>query len=538
MELIQRPGKKITSIYIVALVLIGLLTISSQLLVRNILQNQSSDSRVINIAGRQRMLSQKLAKTVLLIYQAANENDFAKRRTELLDVVDTWDKSHKGLQFGDSSLQLPSDNNSETIKEIFGLIEPHFLNMKNAVVQLSAYNFQTPKEQFKPHLEEIIENEPVFLRIMNEITFQYDKESSLKTERLKAIELVLMFVTLLVLFLEAVLVFRPAIRKIDLYFEQMKTSNKQLSMTIQELADAQEELRSYIDELQTSEEEIRQTSEELLSINDNLTEKQIIIEQQKEIILEHNKDIIDSIEAAKTIQDGVFMDQNTFISQFKDAFIINKPKDIVSGDFYYFNEIEDKTIIAAIDCTGHGIPGAFMSLIGNEILNNIIERQKITEPDIILNELHKGVRKVLKQDQNNNRYGMDAGLLVIDEKNKTASYAGAKNPLIYVQGGELFEIKADKMPIGGEQKELERLFTKHTVPLDQPTIFYLFTDGYQDQFGGEKGKKFMLGQMRALFSEMHEAPMIEQKYIMEKRFNDWKVEESQIDDILVVGIKI
>jgi hypothetical protein len=179
-------------------------------------------------------------------------------------------------------------------------------------------------------------------------------------------------------------------------------------------------------------------------------------------------------------------------------------------------------------------------MIGHEILEDITIMRQIVSPDIILNELHKGIRKALKQEQTNNRDGMDLSLVSIDLENKVLEFAGAKNPLIYIQNNEIFHLKGDKMPIGGEQREANRTFTKQSVSLDSPTIFYMFSDGFQDQFGGEQKKKFTIGRMKDLFLQIHQEPIEKQKQALQQAITSWIEvgKEYQIDDILVIGAKV
>lgn len=537
MESTQSPAKKITRIYVVALFLIGLLTVASQLLVRYVLKNQSADSRVINIAGRQRMLSQKLTKTTLIVYQADNEADFTKRHKELQEIVKLWEKSHKALQFGDTSLQIPANNNSETVKEMFILMEPHFLAIKNAAEQLAAYNFQTPKENFKPKLAEIIENEPNFLRIMNEITFQYDKEAVAKIETLKTIELALMFITLLALLLEAVLIFRPAISKIDLYFEQVQISNRELSQTNDQLTASQEELRSYIEELHATEEEIRQNAEELASINDNLIEQKQIIEYQKELITQRSKNITDSIKAAKRIQDAVLIDQTAIISQFKGAFILNKPKDIVSGDFYWFSERQDKKIIALGDCTGHGVSGALMTMVGASILNEVVNENEIYEPHEILYSMDNKLRKILQPNANGViGDGMDLSILVIE--NQKLRFAAAGNRMYVYSNNEVSEIKGSASPLGSFSFYTKKEYSTHEVAILPNHSYYIFSDGFKDQFGERQGKKYGSKQFKDLLLSIGKLPMFAQREKLEESWLEWKGNALQTDDVLVIGLQL
>ena len=260
---------------------------------------------------------------------------------------------------------------------------------------------------------------------------------------------------------------------------------------------------------------------------------------QKGLIEAKNTKITDSIKYAQRIQSAILPNIDTIKAVLPNSFVLFKPKDIVSGDFYWFHTTEDKILIAAVDCTGHGVPGAFMSMIGYEILNEIVNVWHIFESDKMLNNMHILVRKALKQAETNNKDGMDLVVCVIDKTKHLVEYSGAKNPLIYIQNNELKEIKGNKMPIGGEQKEEQRLFTKHIIELGlAPTTFYLFTDGYQDQFGGEKIQKFMIRQMRNLFLEIHQQDLALQQQILDQTIETWRGNEKQIDDILIIGMSI
>ncbi|MCS6820636.1 MAG: PAS domain S-box protein [Microscillaceae bacterium] len=262
--------------------------------------------------------------------------------------------------------------------------------------------------------------------------------------------------------------------------------------------------------------------------------------KQNAIIQKKNDDIIDSINYASRIQNAI-LPTDTFIeSLFEEYFVLFKPRDIVSGDFYWFSKVENKIIATAVDCTGHGVPGAFMSMIGTQMLNEIVNRRKVIKPHVILTELHKSIRRALKQDDMYNRDGMDMAIIAIDKETQTMEFAGAKNPIVYIQNKQLFYIKGTKFPIGGEQREEERLYELHTIDISQPTSVYLFTDGYQDQFGGKEVKKFMIANLRNLFLEIHEEPMIIQREILNNTIEQWKEDgkQNQVDDILIIGLRV
>lgn len=261
---------------------------------------------------------------------------------------------------------------------------------------------------------------------------------------------------------------------------------------------------------------------------------------QKEVIEHKNKEITDSINYAKRIQESILPIRTEIQNSFVESFVFFKPRDVVSGDFYWFTQHKNKKIIACVDCTGHGVPGAFMSMIGNTLLNEIVNEKGIVKPSEILNLLHERVRQSLKQDLENSetRDGMDIAICVFDEKNSKLEYAGANRPLYFVRNNKLEEIKANKQPIGGDKIEEDRKFTNHKLPLQPNDSIYLLTDGYADQFGGEKGKKFMVKRFHQTLLDIQTLSMIKQGEALKQIIETWQGSIEQVDDILVMGIKI
>ncbi|MBN2757988.1 MAG: tetratricopeptide repeat protein [Bacteroidales bacterium] len=266
-----------------------------------------------------------------------------------------------------------------------------------------------------------------------------------------------------------------------------------------------------------------------------------------------NKNIVQSINYAQRIQEAMLPKEIGMQNLIPDSFIFFKPRDIVSGDFYWFHErnrngdielaeeaselINKKIFISAVDCTGHGVPGAFMSMLGFNLLNDIVNKG-VLESDKILTFLHKGIRASLNQEATLNRDGMDMALCVIDPVNQTLEYSGAQNPLIYIQDNKVFRIRGNKFPVGGFQVD-DHVYDKHIVKIDRPTWCYIFSDGFSDQFGGPQGRKFMAKNFRDLLFEIHLMPMEEQKRILELVINEWIGKDyEQTDDILVIGFKI
>lgn len=292
-------------------------------------------------------------------------------------------------------------------------------------------------------------------------------------------------------------------------------------------------------------------------------QQKTVIEEQKKTVEEKNKDITDSINYAKRIQQAILPPIDLVYSALQDSFILYKPKDVVSGDFYFFTQKENKILLGAVDCTGHGVPGAFMSMIGHDQLNHIIIEKGIIQPAEILNKLNKGIKHSLKQNETpkgsdslsrsigetkqdtggETKDGMDVALVSLREEpqNDAVSYrleyAGANRPLYIISGDELKEIKADKTAIAGHT-DLDYKFTHHEVALQKGDAIYLFSDGFYDQFGGENGKKIMTKKFKKLLLEIQHKTMREQEIHLNNFVENWKAGAEQVDDILVIGVRL
>ncbi|EAY31918.1 GAF domain-containing SpoIIE family protein phosphatase [Microscilla marina] len=256
---------------------------------------------------------------------------------------------------------------------------------------------------------------------------------------------------------------------------------------------------------------------------------------------EKNKQITSSIKYAKNIQDAILPVVGYFEKAFRDHFILFLPKDIVSGDFYWVSQVENNTFLAVVDCTGHGVAGAFMSMIGNTLLNQIINEKHILEPEQILDVLNHNIRLALKQDTSNNKDGMDLGICRIaspDENGKIAVvYAGAKRPLYTVHQGELVELPGDRYSIGGWFGVDLPEFTNKTITLEVGDVIYITTDGYSDA-ANERRKKFGRRKLKKLLFAHNEKSMQHQKRFLHQALNDHQLNTEQRDDITVVGVRL
>ena len=255
-----------------------------------------------------------------------------------------------------------------------------------------------------------------------------------------------------------------------------------------------------------------------------------------------NEDLLSSIHYAKLIQNAILPSEERFKKVLPGSFVFHRPRDIVSGDFYWLQEYDDKILVAAVDCTGHGVPGAFMSIIGNNALNAAVREEELTTPALVLDSLNRGVSSTLTLQADINEVGikdgMDIALVTIDRKNKTLQYAGAYNPIYIIRNGQLMETKGDKFPIGLSIDDKLRLFTNHTFDLVEGDMIYIFSDGYPDQFGGPMGKKFKYDQFRTLLLDIHELSPRKQIKQIGSRFDEWMGDLVQIDDVLVMGLRV
>ncbi|OJJ19464.1 hypothetical protein BKI52_21895 [marine bacterium AO1-C] len=296
--------------------------------------------------------------------------------------------------------------------------------------------------------------------------------------------------------------------------------------------------RKYVEEFQAKRSLLENKTKSLTTISDQLR-------KQKSDLQQVNKSIINSIQYAQHIQSAILPSPDEIKKSLPDSFIFFKPRDIVSGDFYWFKEVGDKVVVAAIDCTGHGVPGAFLAVLGDSILSRIIHYHRILHADEILNEIHLSIQRTLRQNETRNYDGMDMALCVIDKQKKTLEFAGAHNPLIFIRDGELQQIKGDKVAVGGAQWDWEngpRVFKKNEIDFsDSKDLYiYMFSDGYQDQFGGKNLKKFQRKRFRQLLFDIHALPMSEQKAKLNDTLVNWIDEgnQEQVDDILVIGVKL
>ncbi|TAH19293.1 MAG: hypothetical protein EAZ08_08980 [Cytophagales bacterium] len=306
--------------------------------------------------------------------------------------------------------------------------------------------------------------------------------------------------------------------------EDNTAHNRYLSLVQQERND------TYI------ENELLQLKTQNQILQEEVEKQTADIQEQKRLIEKQKDDILDSIRYAQRIQQAILPTDKVLESAIFQTFIFYMPKDIVSGDFYWARQVGGKSVIAVADCTGHGVPGAFMSLVGQNMLETILIEQKIFYPKNILESLD---RQMLQLFQNDNRVhdGMDITVVVIDEEQKTITYAGAKRPLYFVRDANFQEIKGAPFAIGGHHLVQGKNFTEFELKIQPNDVFYLFSDGYADQFGGDSDKKFMIRNFKNLLLKIHHLPVTMQQEILKENLLAWRGSRKQTDDILVVGLQ-
>jgi serine phosphatase RsbU (regulator of sigma subunit) len=312
------------------------------------------------------------------------------------------------------------------------------------------------------------------------------------------------------------------------------------------VAERTTEIRAKNVELEQQKEEIIAQRDEIEKQRDHVIKQKDEIEKQRDQIAEQQKSIMDSIHYAKRIQSALLPPTDLLLSFLPEHFVLFRPRDIVSGDFYWAYKRDNKIVIAAADCTGHGVPGAFMSMLGMAFLNEIVNKLDEVHAHLILNELRKNVKKSLRQTGKDNeaKDGMDISLCIIDFENMQLEFAGAYNPLYLIRNKDVETFKADRMPIGIYIKEKES-FTNNTAQLQKGDCLYIFSDGYVDQFGGPNGGKLMSAKFKDVLLEVHQFDPNDQKQKLNDFIENWIAHTDskgekfhQIDDMLVIGIRI
>jgi serine phosphatase RsbU (regulator of sigma subunit) len=326
--------------------------------------------------------------------------------------------------------------------------------------------------------------------------------------------------------------------EVTVYFSEDKEKSL-LYMILRDINPEKKKKLLMESEITQKNEEIETQMDAIESQKEEIETQRDLAETQRDEISARKKELIDSINYASQIQSALLPKSESFREIFSDYFILNKPRDIVSGDFYWLSVKGNNTVVAVADCTGHGVPGAFMSILGVEFLNEIVNQLGIIRPNSILNNMKDRIIKATGQSGKAGETGdgMDISLITIDQKKLLLQYSGAFNPLFIIRNNQLIELKADKMSLGffGDQSEP---FTNHEISITNNDSIYLFSDGYKDQFGWRSNKKYYLKNFRELLLSVQNIPMKAQKLLLENNLKNWMGDMEQIDDILVVGLRI
>ena len=296
----------------------------------------------------------------------------------------------------------------------------------------------------------------------------------------------------------------------------------------------------------TSEQRTEIITEAAIALNSKNKEIQNVVDRfmtQSKKLEEINEDLTNSIRYAQRIQAAITPDSDIVISKFRDAFIYYQPRDIVSGDFYWYTEkkyLEGMMkILIVADCTGHGVPGAFMTIMGNSLINEIVNEMPVIQPDTLLQELDRKIIETLSSRNGQAIHdGMDMVVLMIDDRQKLIHYAAAHNPLYYVRKQEIFQIKGSKFAVGSSQYKTQKIFKLHTIQAEPGDVFYVFTDGFQDQFGEKEKRKYMTRRFRNFLLTINRMPLKMQGDKVKSEFEHWKGQIPQTDDVLVIGFRM
>jgi len=311
---------------------------------------------------------------------------------------------------------------------------------------------------------------------------------------------------------------------------EITTLSKKFNVMIEQLEDLYNDL----------DKKVKERTAQVVAQKEEIEAQRDEIEKHRDQLAEQQKHIMDSITYAKRLQYAILPTDENIRELFSEFFIVFHPKDIVSGDIYWFNQLNGKRYFSAVDCTGHGVPGALVSMVGHNWLDYALKDLKLERPVDILGALNTGVTSTFKEKDEDGavKDGMDIALCCVDYDNMKLQFAGAYNPAIIIRNGELIQLKGDKCPIGAFSRRAVAGYTHQEIDIQKGDMVYVFSDGYADQFGGDDGRKFLMANFKKLLIEVHALPVEQQKDKLEQTFFDWMKYENQLDDILVVGVRI
>ncbi len=546
------PQNRLTITYWVALGLIALLSIIGYILMHVSLQTKETDSRLLNLAGRQRMLSERLIKTSLILEHPQRNKPFDQNVGELGQIFDEWVQIQDGLEKGDKNIGLPGKNTPQAEK-ILNEMHQSYTILKKAFELILNVKFEeiSMRPKIKIAIDMLVSYDEIYSKHMNDLIYQYDKEAHQRLQRSQFLAFGVGILTLLVLALELIFIFRPSVKKTVDYLSEIQNNNIELNKLQVLNEENMKKLSEFNDELQ-GKNGILQEATRVLDIKNNEIRRQRdhLAEQSKELTIK-NDHIINSLRYASRIQEATLPEMKEWARFVDESMILYEPRDIVSGDFYWFTEkkstnsinpADRQLILAVADCTGHGVPGALMTMLGGALLNEIVIEKNITNPAEILKDLNKKIIEQLKHNQSleNDKKrlhseGMDIGIVNISFPDGIVTFAGAHHALLQVRNGEAIIHKGSKISIGSTHHRMEKDFDLIELKAQTGDTFYMYTDGFSDQYGEESKRKYMSKRFREFLIDISTLPLPMQQKRLQNELNTWKGGAHQTDDILVLA---
>jgi len=536
-----KPVQRLTRTYVIALSSLFILTIIGQILIGKLLNIQSRDTTIINIAGRQRMLSQNIVKNALLLSDHTDHIQFRGQQDKLAELVQLWQTSHHSLLHGNPTVNIPSDYNSHKVGALFAKLAPHYERIAQSCLFLQEMTWER-KDQVQELIGIILAHEPNFLSLMNQITFQYETESQARIRQIQLIEIIIEVIIFLVILSQVIFIFRPMRSKVKEHIGIIKRQRHELSEHVQELRAAEEELHQQAEEMLAQHEQIVAKNQNLnlvlrrMKSNEEVTKKVLQkLKSTTEKYNEKNFQMTQSIRQALIMQQAMLPTPERIQSIFPEFFIIYRPKAIVSGDFYWVHRNRKQVYCAVVDCTGHGVPGGFMSMLGNAYLSDIVMGRGLESPAIILEAISVKIRHTLKQDTSQSISGMDIGIFRYDKAESLLTFAGSKLSIYIIQDQEFMILKGDRKLVGGKTPKHNRLFQNQEVELTPDARAFMTSDGLIDQ-NNEDRRSFGKRAFMRLLKQHGNQSMLEIKAIFENALDTHQGNADQRDDITVMGM--
>ena len=467
--------------------------------------------KILYMMGNYEQALENLEKSIRLKQTLNDPIDMASILRYTGDIHARQKEYQKALKYLQQSLEIArSQNIKEDIRDAYLSLSRVYTETGEFEISLDKYiQYSSLKDSLTTR--EIAQKEMEFE--FNKRQNEMEKEKYIQQEQLRRQKIIILFAItgLFFMVLLAFLIYRN--------YKSKLRANRLLSAQNEEIIN-----KSRIIEQQNTE----------------LQKQRDLANEQRDKLSQQKKMITDSIEYAKRIQNAILPQEKLTKSILPEHFILYKPRDIVSGDFYWISKKENRLYIAAVDCTGHGVPGAFMSMLGVAFLNEIVNKGNVSNANEILNQLRLHIIEALHQSEeaSSSKDGMDIALCIINTDKKELEFAGANLPLYIISNKQLSEIKGDRMPIGIYSTKTRTSFTNHILPYQSNDLLYLFSDGYVDQFGGDKKEKFKKKNLQKLLTDIYKEPIPKQKEILCHTLSKWQGNISQIDDILLIGLKL